>query len=197
MVTCVRNCCCGCSQVHSDDENGIDFSQEQFAVGYICKQCRSSNSSVAMVLFLPKLWSPDRVCWKWNRCGWWQQDASRLSQKRTRANTKTWEKLAQATQATQTSTPARSVVERDTGWNIAGEQGEEHTTPTTTTTTTQTRTKTTRKAKAKANSWTWCERVRFQKQFQPCRIPQRHQARLTLLGAVETRNRKVGSWEWQ
>ena len=46
---------------------------------------------------------------------------------------------------------------------------------------------------AKANRWTWCQRVRFQKQPQPCRTPHRHRARLTLFGAILTRNRKVGS----
>ena len=40
-------------------------------------------SFVAMVLLVPKLWSKsDRVSWQWSGCGWWQQDASRLSQER-------------------------------------------------------------------------------------------------------------------
>ena len=68
--TCVRNCFGRCSQLHSDDEYGTDFSEEQLAVGYILKQCRSSQSFVAMVLLFPKLWSkPDSVSLKWNRRG--------------------------------------------------------------------------------------------------------------------------------
>ena len=51
MGTCVRNCSGGCSQVHSDDECGTDFTWEQFAVGYICGQYRPSNSFVAVALF--------------------------------------------------------------------------------------------------------------------------------------------------
>ena len=52
---------------HSDDERGTEFSEEQFAVGYIRQQCHSSNSFVAMVLLFPKLWSEsDRVSCKWN-----------------------------------------------------------------------------------------------------------------------------------
>ena len=57
---------------HTQSKNKycINFSQEQFAVGFVCKQCRSSNSFVAMVLFFPKMRSKsDRVSWKWNRCG--------------------------------------------------------------------------------------------------------------------------------
>ena len=64
------NCVGRCSQDHSDDEYGTDFSWEQFAVGYIRQQCRSSNSFVAMGLLFPKLWSEsDRVSWKWNEKG--------------------------------------------------------------------------------------------------------------------------------
>ena len=45
----------------------ILFLRNQFAVGYIRQQCRSSNSFVAVVLLFPKRWSEsDRVCWKWN-----------------------------------------------------------------------------------------------------------------------------------
>ena len=55
-----------CSQIHSDDEHGTDFSQEQFAVGYIRQQCRSSNTFVAMVCLFPKLCSEsDCVSRKW------------------------------------------------------------------------------------------------------------------------------------
>ena len=65
MGTRFWSCVGRCSQVHSDDEYGTDFSQEQFAVGCISQQCRSSSSLVAMVFFFPKLWSEsDRVSWK-------------------------------------------------------------------------------------------------------------------------------------
>ena len=44
------------------------FLGEQSAVGYIRQQCCSSNSFVAMELFIPKLWSEsDRGSWKWNK----------------------------------------------------------------------------------------------------------------------------------
>ena len=58
---------CRCSQIHSDDEYGTDFSLEQFAVGNISQQCRSSSSFVEMVLLFPKHWrESERVSWKWN-----------------------------------------------------------------------------------------------------------------------------------
>ena len=56
-----------CSQIHSDDEYGTDFSLEQFAVGNMSQQCRSSSSFVEMVLLFPKHWrESERVSWKWN-----------------------------------------------------------------------------------------------------------------------------------
>ena len=67
MGTRFWNCVGRCSQVHSDDEHDTDFSQEQFAVGYVYQQCRSSSRLVAMMLFIPKLWSEsDRGSWKCN-----------------------------------------------------------------------------------------------------------------------------------
>ena len=44
LGTCVWNCVGRCSQTHSDDEYGTDFSQEQFTVGNVFEQCRSSSS---------------------------------------------------------------------------------------------------------------------------------------------------------
>ena len=61
MGTCARNCVCRCSPKHCDDEYGTDFSQEQFAVGYLRQQCRSLNSFVAMVLLFPKLWAGNQT----------------------------------------------------------------------------------------------------------------------------------------
>ena len=55
MGTRFWNCVGRCSQIHSDDEYGTDFPQEQFTVGYVFQQCRSSSSLIAMVLFIPKL----------------------------------------------------------------------------------------------------------------------------------------------
>ena len=49
METWFRNCSCGCSQVHGDDENGTDYSWEQFVAWHTCIECSSSNRSVAMV----------------------------------------------------------------------------------------------------------------------------------------------------
>ena len=51
MGTRFWKCSCRCSQENSDDEDGTDFLREQFAVVYMCKQYRSSNSFVAVVLF--------------------------------------------------------------------------------------------------------------------------------------------------
>ena len=42
--TCLRNCSCGCSPVHNDDEYDTHFSQEKLAIGDLCKQYRSSKS---------------------------------------------------------------------------------------------------------------------------------------------------------
>ena len=58
----------------------------------------------------------------------------------------------------------------------------------------QTRTSTTRKAKAKANKWTLWKRISPLKQLQPCRILHKHRARSELSRAIQTWNRKVGSW---
>ena len=55
MGTRFWNCVGRSSQIHSDDESGTDFPQEQFTVGYVFQQCRSSSSLIAMVLFIPKL----------------------------------------------------------------------------------------------------------------------------------------------
>ena len=120
MGTCVRNSSCGCSQVHCEDECFTSFSQAQFGVGYICKQCRYSNSFVATVVFSPKLCSiPGCVSWMWtgadddNRM---QVDTlSRNAWERAKANAKTRKVFAETTQATQTSTSARTVAERDIG----------------------------------------------------------------------------------
>ena len=51
----VWNCVGRCSQTHLDDEYGTDFSEEQFAVGYIRQQCRSLNRFVAMVFVVPEI----------------------------------------------------------------------------------------------------------------------------------------------
>ena len=48
--------------------------------------------------------------------------------------------------------------------------------------------------KAKANKWTLWKRPSLLKQHQPCRILHHHRARWELFRAIQTWNRKVGSW---
>ena len=103
--------------------------------------------------------------------------------------------LAQATPATQTSTPARSVVERDTGSKIAGDQVEEHTTATTAQQQQHKQGREQQESQSQRqmqNNWTWCKRVRFQRLPQPCRIPHRHRAHLTLFRATERLDTEKG-----
>ena len=111
---------CRCSQVHSGDEYDIDCLREQFAVVHMCKQYRSSNSFVAMVLFSRNFGASPTVS---AGNGARADDDNRMQvdslkkgkEKGTRQTSKTRKELAQATQATQTSTPERTVVERDIG----------------------------------------------------------------------------------
>ena len=79
--------------------------------------------------FFPKLWSEsDRVSWKWSRCGWWQQDASRLSQERQgegqRQTPKPKKEISQATQATHATQTTRAIQTTTRARIVAGTLGE-------------------------------------------------------------------------
>ena len=122
---------------------------------------------------------------------------SRKAKGRAKANTQSRKELAQVSQATraiQTSPRARTVAELNSERKTAGDQVEELATIPPVTTATHRKTRTTRKAKAKANKWTSWKRISPVKQPQPCRILHRHRARLELSRAIQTWNRKVGSW---
>ena len=88
----------------------------------------------------------------------------------------------------------RTVTELDIGRKTAGDQMEELTTTPPVTSTTHRKARTTRKAKAKANMWTLWKRISLLTQPQPCRILHKHRAHLELSRAIQTGNRKVGSW---
>ena len=51
-----------------------------------------------------------------------------------------------------------------------------------------------KKETAKANKWTLWKRISPLKQPQPCSILQKHRVRSELSRAIQTGNRKVGSW---
>ena len=127
MGTCVRNCVGRCSQIHSDDEYGTDFSQEQFAVGYVRQQCRSSNTSFCNGVALPGTLEQIRPCQlEMERAQMMTRCKSALSRKargRAKANIKTRKenaRPARPTRALQTSTRARTVAELDIGRKTAG-----------------------------------------------------------------------------
>ena len=122
---------------------------------------------------------------------------SRKARGRAKANTKTRKEIARTTQATraiQTSTRARTVAELDIGRKTAGDQVEVSTTIPPVTTATHRMARTRSKAKAKANKWTLWKRISHLKQPQPCRILHLHRVRSELSRAIQSWNRKVGSW---
>ena len=135
MGTCVRNSIGRCSQIHSDDEYGTEFSLEQFAVGYLRQQCRSSNRFVAMCYSSRNFGANPAVSVgngtsadDDNRM---QVDSLKKGKGRAKASTKTRKEIARTTQATRaihTSTRARTGAELDIGRKTAGDQVEEPTT---------------------------------------------------------------------
>ena len=195
MGTCVRNCVGRCSQIHSDDEYGTDSSWEQLAVGYIRQQCRSSNSFVAMVSLFPELGANPTVS-AGNGTG--ANDDNRMqvdSQERQgEGQRQTLKPERTSHEEHKQHEQYRTVTELDIGRKSAGDQVEELTTTPPVTSTTHRKARTTRKAKAKANMWTLWKRISLLKQPQPCRILHKHRAQLELSRAIQTGNRKVGSW---
>ena len=93
------------------------FPRNSSQMGTYANSNRSGNSFVAMVFFLPKLRSiPDSVSWNRIRCGGGCKSTYSIKGgRREKANNKPRKELAQATQATQTSIPARTAVVMDTG----------------------------------------------------------------------------------
>ena len=94
----------------------------------------------------------------------------------------------QATRAIHASTRARTAAELHIGRKTAGDLVEEPTTNPPVTTSTHRKARTTRGAEAKANKWTLWKRI------SPLKQPQKHRARSWLSRAIQTSNRKVGSW---
>ena len=153
---CVRNCFGRCSQIHSDDEYGTDFSLEQLE-GLV--HTPTVPLFVAMVLLFPETLEQLRLCqlemeqvrMMTTGC---KSTLSRKARGRAKANTKTRKDISRTTQATraiQTSTCARTVAELDIGRKTAGDHVEELTTIPPVTTAAHRKARTTRKAKAKAD----------------------------------------------
>ena len=109
---------------------------------------------------------------------------SRKARGRAKANTKTRKEIARDTRATQTSTRARTVAERDIGrktagcWRPDGRACDNSTS-------------------YNSNTQKGKKRISLLKQSQPCRIPHKHWVQFYLFRPIQTWNRKVGSWVWQ
>ena len=145
-VNLLRNCSCGCNQVHSDDEHGTDFSKEQLAVGVHMQ---------TVPLF-------EQLCYKG------ADDDNRMqvdSLKKATGKCRGRHPSQIGTRVSNTDVNTCKICGR-TGhwvkdcWRPGGGAYDNSNT------TTQTKAITTRKAKAKANSWTWCKRVRLPEQPQ-------------------------------
>ena len=110
--TCIRNCVGRCSQVHGDDEYGTGCPQEQFTVGNVFQQCRSSNSFVVMVLFFPKLWSKRKTsCTDINTC-------KKCGKRNTETRWRSIRQQQQVTTATQTKGTTRKAKANANKWTL-------------------------------------------------------------------------------
>ena len=125
---CFRNCSCGCSQIHSDEEYGTDFSQEQLAV-WVLKQtvhlfeqlCCNGVYPATLEHLQPCQVGLEQVRVMTTGC---KSTVSTKAWERVKANTQIRKSLAQATQM---STLASAVVEPGHWVKDCWRQVQEHT----------------------------------------------------------------------
>ena len=187
MGTCFRNCSCGCSQIHSDDEYGTEF-----FLGSTCIVGAYVNSAALRTALLQwcchcRNFGASSTTSAGN--GTSADDDNRMQVDSLKQGEERGKGKHQNQKGTRTSNTdvnmckncGRTEHSMMDGWRPGGGH--------TTIPTTQEKGRTTRKVRAKANSWTWCKRVSLPKQPQLCGIFHRHRARLKLLGAVQTQQR--------